>query len=869
MPIDELIGIRGPLSSLFRNLLWFLAFNTSYLGIFSQIPKTIGSITFYQYSHSRIISKVTKILFEYLLLLPFVNLTRDDDTKATLENVLLILNQETKKRNSILNPRDIAKVLLGYLTMTVSVFLMRRVAQYFDTSSQTQRRSNIHEQRDIHIHDQPVFGERRHEDIFERMDLDEDANSQKLSDLLECVCAMAKVSILIFLKMLLLPLLLGIWLDIATLELFKSCVKDRVISAGVDIVAFFLIHWVVGITFMLMVTVSVLQFREVLHPDLLAAIIRPQESQPDMIANLLQDDGWTHTKRIIPSLAIYAILLTLHVWLPSLIITHYSLDDYLPPFRPKVWYLISEQLQIPIELLAFHLAMLSMLERYKNRIGETQHAFLIRVCNLLQLTDRLLPQSVERFKLRAVIPLRSDYKDGLLAKEILYRPNFDPFWEKLVILHENDGATEDLIESRLQSIANHMLVEERYVMSKISDNGLRADPFHSYIALPIFEKTDVNSPAPVTFAKKLLPPKIGCYRFRKQAATKENQEINIEVWEEVIGEPVRRPPAGWDYMGDNGGAVEQGRWAWEKEPKADVEKFLARRRKLFSPNVIDGEVLRPWRSRNYLFSCISTLFKLNMLVLLSWATVSCCVYGAITIPLVIGRSLYGILGVPEVYTHDPLVFVIGNIIFHPLHLQTLDLICKDRLGTRRVHLISKLVRHFKQLPYRKLVILAQALFLWLLLSPLMLGFSYNLFFLESESFWSMKPLSYLNIYYVLRIWAIGSILIHISVGLCYFKTFRRGFWVRLGRFAFNDLNENNNEAPIINPDDEAEGFIENCVDTLIVILRNGEWDKVDRKMLVDDTSLPLTMILFNILACPTITSFICHKIYESCFQSSK
>merc|ERR550539_124926 len=165
---------------------------------------------------------------------------------------------------------------------------------------------------------------------------------------------MIKVVILIFLKMVFLPFLLGLWLDVSTLELYKSTISERVTFAAVDVVGFFLLHWLVGITFMLTVTVSVLQFREVLHPDILSKMIRPQESQTNMIENLLQDDFWTHTKRIIPSIGIYAGLLALHIWLPAMMLSKFDLDQYMPLFRPKVWYFFNDQLQIPLELVAFH-----------------------------------------------------------------------------------------------------------------------------------------------------------------------------------------------------------------------------------------------------------------------------------------------------------------------------------------------------------------------------------------------------------------------------------------------------------------------------------------------------------------------------------
>jgi len=40
--LEELLGLRGPLSALLKNFLWLLAFNTTYLGLFAFIPYTVG-----------------------------------------------------------------------------------------------------------------------------------------------------------------------------------------------------------------------------------------------------------------------------------------------------------------------------------------------------------------------------------------------------------------------------------------------------------------------------------------------------------------------------------------------------------------------------------------------------------------------------------------------------------------------------------------------------------------------------------------------------------------------------------------------------------------------------------------------------------
>ena len=122
--------------------------------------------------------------------------------------------------------------------------------------------------------------------------------------LLECTAAVIKVGILLCTRMFVLLLLLRLWLDWSLLELLQSTLEDWIVYAATDIFAFTLLHWVGGISFMLLVTMSVLQLREVAHPNNVAGIIRPQEPQPDLLGSLLKDSGVTHVKRVTLSLGI-------------------------------------------------------------------------------------------------------------------------------------------------------------------------------------------------------------------------------------------------------------------------------------------------------------------------------------------------------------------------------------------------------------------------------------------------------------------------------------------------------------------------------------------------------------------------------------
>ncbi len=50
-------------------------------------------------------------------------------------------------------------------------------------------------------------------------------------------------------------------------------------------VGLYALSWVCGITFMLSMTISVLQLREVLHPSIFAKIIKPQVSSFNYVVN--------------------------------------------------------------------------------------------------------------------------------------------------------------------------------------------------------------------------------------------------------------------------------------------------------------------------------------------------------------------------------------------------------------------------------------------------------------------------------------------------------------------------------------------------------------------------------------------------------
>ncbi|KAJ8599707.1 hypothetical protein CTAYLR_004735 [Chrysophaeum taylorii] len=154
-----------------------------------------------------------------------------------------------------------------------------------------------------------------------------------------------------------------------------------------------LCRWVLGISFMLVVTVAVLQLREVLHPAVLARHVRPHQHRPDLLATLLAEPARAHARRLATSLAIYGALLGVAVALPAL-----AYSSVVPRFAPRAARLVvrfcyvAPRAQIPLELVLVHLGVLGLLERLKTRLRDAQTLWLGSACAALDLDGYLLPR---------------------------------------------------------------------------------------------------------------------------------------------------------------------------------------------------------------------------------------------------------------------------------------------------------------------------------------------------------------------------------------------------------------------------------------------------------------------------------------------
>ena len=817
--LDELLGVRGPLVAVIRNLLWLLAFNAVYIGFFCFVPRTVGSavcsliFNTTEFGHGG--SNITEA---------YQNLS----SNMSISNILKTIDAESEQQQTVFRFNDFATVTFGYLACAAAAWISRLLwlmSQRIGFLSAQGRRTGhgeLDEMREVMDEMNRIVNVHMHNGPQLEDDPPGWAVNMTLGFALEAMMAVVKVGVLLFLKMFLLPILLGLCLDISVASVFGFKIEDRVAYTGGDLFSSILLHWICGITFMLLVTVSVLQLREVAHPDLLSQIIRPQEPQPDLLGNLMHESVSTHAKRMALSLVIYALLWAMHVYFPVHILGTSGILSRFSFLELKLAYLITPKLQVPFELLFFHLCMLGLLERYKNGLGEMQHHWLKFLTGLMSIRESVLPEKVQKFQ---YVGTRAVFQDERVV---------DPFWYELA---RGESPRDSLIETELAKFECKD-GQPLFLEGITKDDGRRVlSPGSDFIRLPYFLPGRA-----IRSRSTLLPTQIGRYRlFRDLYGGNENV---IHLWREVPEEPIPRPPEGWDDLGIEPPDV-QGRWAYADEKKSAIERGVAWRQPFFRKDAgwIDHGVV-----------CV----KLFVLGVLSWVATTLLLCSVVLLPPGVGRFLYFLLRVPDKWVHDPLGFAVGFMFTFPvIAFVARAVVSSDEPLWRR---ITGWISRFRFPPTNKAVVLLTTLTLWFGLAPLFLGITYDMAFVKSiDWFLGREPL--LDAKSVLMDWATGTLLMYVWSFFCIRGVLTRRFRVFVveGREIPEDDNPANAQAAAWHNAGDGRirltwqgnhGRIARFWDVLNAVVIGWEFNKVDAAILLHDVAVPVTLELFWTMIIP-------------------
>ncbi|KAA8496036.1 putative E3 ubiquitin ligase SUD1 [Porphyridium purpureum] len=176
--------------------------------------------------------------------------------------------------------------------------------------------------------------------------------SRQLLQLVLYCGTFCKVFLLLVFEFGLFPLGCGWWLDVCTLRFVGALWSERMAFCMEAPWTCHALHWILGIVYMVNVSLFVSLLREILRPELLWFLRNPDDPDVHPLRELVEKPLSRHMRRMTISLFIYAPLIILLVYVP----THACafLVPQLLPFRLRFSDPLTE---VPADLLLFHVCV--------------------------------------------------------------------------------------------------------------------------------------------------------------------------------------------------------------------------------------------------------------------------------------------------------------------------------------------------------------------------------------------------------------------------------------------------------------------------------------------------------------------------------
>ncbi|KAL8143754.1 hypothetical protein V2J09_016786 [Rumex salicifolius] len=404
VPFDELVGMQGPVFHLVENAFTVLASNMIFLGVVIFIPFSLGRIILHYLSWlfnsatGPVLSSFTPLTESALSLANItlknaltsvsnissdapknsvasqtvelmkvnasvLNGSSDDISTALPSNILKGATFGTSRLS------DVATLAVGYILIFSLFFL------YFSIVALIR-----------YTRGEPLTMRR-----FRGLASIAEAIPSLLRQFLAAMrhlMTMIKVAFLLVIELGVFPLMCGWWLDVCTIKMFGKSMAQRVEFFTVSPLASSLIHWVVGIVYMLQISIFVSLLRGVLRNGVLYFLRDPADPNYNPFRDLIDDPVHKHARRVLLSVAVYGSLIVMLVFLPvklAMRVAHsmFPLDIMVSdPFT-----------EIPADMLLFQIWIPFAIEHFKLRttIKSLLRYWFAAVGWALCLTEFLLP----------------------------------------------------------------------------------------------------------------------------------------------------------------------------------------------------------------------------------------------------------------------------------------------------------------------------------------------------------------------------------------------------------------------------------------------------------------------------------------------
>lgn len=405
VPFDELVGMQGPVFHLVENAFTVLASNMIFLGVVIFLPFSLGRIIlhylswFFSTGSDAMLSVVvpptdTSLSLANITLKNALTAVQNLST-ATQEsgsigqiaemlkvnaselsemsnNITASVSDDLLKGGSIGTSRisDVTTLAVGYIFLSTLIFC------YFGIVALIR-----------YTKGEPLTAGR----FYGIASIAETIPSlfRQFLAAMRHLMTMVKVAFLLVIELGVFPLMCGWWLDVCTIQMFGKTMVHRAQFFSASPLASSLAHWVVGIVYMLQISIFVSLLRGVLRNGVLYFLRDPADPNYNPFRDLIDDPVHKHARRVLLSVAVYGSLIVMLVFLPVKLAMRMA-----PSIFPLEILLSDPFTEIPANMLLFQICIPFAIEHFKLRttIKSLLRYWFTAVGWALGLTDFLLPR---------------------------------------------------------------------------------------------------------------------------------------------------------------------------------------------------------------------------------------------------------------------------------------------------------------------------------------------------------------------------------------------------------------------------------------------------------------------------------------------
>lgn len=402
VPFDELVGMQGPVFHLVENAFTVLASNMIFLGVVIFVPFSLGRVILYYLSWllssatTPVLSTVMPLTESALsltlknALTAVANLTSDNQESSLLGQVAgmlkvntTVLDEASNNLNTTISSEllkgpsagvfrlsDVTTLTVGYMfifSLIISYLGIIALIRYTRGEALTMGR---------------FYGIASIAETIPSL-------LRQFVSAMRHLMTMIKVAFLLVIELGVFPLMCGWWLDVCTIRMFGKSISHRVDFFSVSPLASSLVHWVVGIIYMLQISIFVSLLRGVLRTGVLYFLRDPADPNYNPFRDLIDDPVHKHARRVLLSVAVYGSLIVMLVFLPVKLAMRMA-----PSVFPLDISVLDPFTEIPADILLFQICIPFAMEHFKLRttIKSLLRYWFAAVGWSLGLTDYLLPR---------------------------------------------------------------------------------------------------------------------------------------------------------------------------------------------------------------------------------------------------------------------------------------------------------------------------------------------------------------------------------------------------------------------------------------------------------------------------------------------